>query len=111
MAIDAGELRWPCRFYKGQAQRSASGAITAPPSGLICDAWARMRGVSAGEQVGGDATMSTATIELMLRKDDRILPADVVLVDGKLWELVGPPIDPDGMGEAMVVFIKPCHTV
>lgn len=111
MAIDAGELRWPCRFFKGKAQRLASGAIIAPPNGYVCQAWARMRGVSAGEPVSGGAVMSTATFELLLRKDDRIIGTSIVEVDSKLWELEGPPVDPDGMGEAMVVFIKPCHAV
>ncbi len=113
-AIEAGKLRWYCTFYRGKPQRLASGAIIAPPSGKICNAWADKQTAALGaQQNGGDATWSMASFTLLLRKCDvlNVLGTDLVCVDSQLWELTGPPVDFEGMDEAVVVGIKPCHSV
>lgn len=64
--------------------------------------WAELRGVSAAEQ-GGLGAGTLVRLRLRVRYGADLRADDRVVIAGIEYELVGPPIDVDGLRESLVV--------
>lgn len=110
MAINAGDLNLPARFYRPNRQHLASGASAVPGDGFLCQAWVAMRAVGAGEQVSADAVTMVSTFELTTRWRHDLSGDLKVLVRDVLYEVDGPPVDPDGRQTELRMMVHPATT-